>query len=179
MSYPTSDLSQENILRDIHDPASQTIRVSAQALVPPGLEIEISAADGDNIAISDGTDTLAVNADGSINVVSTENTNTSSIYNEVSSVASFTPTTILSTVAGGDSLLKRVDVSGDNIATYELLINASIKDKRRSYFGNSLNCQFEFAEGLFINSGDVILVRVTHERPSVGTFNARIQLLGV
>lgn len=51
MSYPTSDLSQENILRDIHDPASQTIRVSAQALVPPGLEIEISAADGDNILV--------------------------------------------------------------------------------------------------------------------------------
>lgn len=51
MSYPTSDLSQENILRDIHDPASQTIRVSAQALVPPGLEVEISAADGDNILV--------------------------------------------------------------------------------------------------------------------------------
>jgi hypothetical protein len=32
------------------------------------MAVEIDAADGDNIAISDGTDTLAVNPDGSINV---------------------------------------------------------------------------------------------------------------
>jgi hypothetical protein len=32
---------------------------------------EIDAADGDNIAISDGTNTLAINPDGSINVVTT------------------------------------------------------------------------------------------------------------
>jgi hypothetical protein len=35
------------------------------------VEIEISAADGDNVAISDGTHTLDVNADGSINSVVT------------------------------------------------------------------------------------------------------------
>lgn len=33
--------------------------------------VELNAADGDNVAISDGTDTLAVNADGSINSVVT------------------------------------------------------------------------------------------------------------
>jgi hypothetical protein len=32
------------------------------------IELEISAADGDNIAISDGTNTVSVNANGSINV---------------------------------------------------------------------------------------------------------------
>lgn len=32
------------------------------------IAIELSAADGDNIAISDGTNSLAVNSDGSINV---------------------------------------------------------------------------------------------------------------
>lgn len=69
MPYPTSDLSHENVLRDVHDAPTQTLRVSATALVPPGLEVEISAADGDNIAISDGTNTMDVNPDGSINVV--------------------------------------------------------------------------------------------------------------
>jgi hypothetical protein len=33
-----------------------------------GLQVEISAADGDNIAISDGTNTASVNPDGSLNV---------------------------------------------------------------------------------------------------------------
>jgi hypothetical protein len=33
-----------------------------------GLQVEISAADGDNIAISDGTNTAVVNVDGSLNV---------------------------------------------------------------------------------------------------------------
>lgn len=34
----------------------------------PELSIELSAADGDNIAISDGTNSVIVNADGSLNV---------------------------------------------------------------------------------------------------------------
>lgn len=65
-SYPTSQLSQENVLRDVHDPVTQTLRTSATALVPPGLEVEIDAAGGDNIAIKDvtGTNSMTVNADG-------------------------------------------------------------------------------------------------------------------
>lgn len=53
MAFPASDLSQENILRDIHDPVSQTIRTSATAVVAPGLEIDISHVD-DSIRLGDG-----------------------------------------------------------------------------------------------------------------------------
>jgi len=97
MAFPTSQLSQENILRDIHDPASQSIRTTANAIIAPGLQIEISHTDdsvrlGDGvslitstnvsgkqgldvnlinngpISITDGVDQLAINADGSINI---------------------------------------------------------------------------------------------------------------
>src|SRR5574343_1987287 len=37
--------------------------------VDSDITVELSAADGDNVAISDGVDTLAINTDGSINVV--------------------------------------------------------------------------------------------------------------
>lgn len=46
---------------------------SINTVVTGNLQVEISAADGDNIAISDGVDTLAVNPDGSINTVVTGN----------------------------------------------------------------------------------------------------------
>lgn len=54
MAYDTSPLSQENILRDIHDPVTQTIRTSATAVIAPGLEINISHTD-DSIRLGDGT----------------------------------------------------------------------------------------------------------------------------
>ena len=71
-SYPTSNLSQENILRDIHDAATQTIRTSATAVIAPGLEVSIDAAD-DNIAIrnTNNNNELLINPDGSINVDTT------------------------------------------------------------------------------------------------------------
>jgi len=53
MAYDTSPLSQENILRDIHDPVTQTIRTSATAVIAPGLEINISHTD-DSIRLGDG-----------------------------------------------------------------------------------------------------------------------------
>lgn len=55
MAYDTSPLSHENILRDIHDPATQTIRTSATAIIAPGLAVDIDHT-GDSIAIGTSTD---------------------------------------------------------------------------------------------------------------------------
>lgn len=55
MAFPTSNLSQENILRDIHDPSTQTIRTSATAIIPSGLVVDIDHTD-DSIAIGTATD---------------------------------------------------------------------------------------------------------------------------
>lgn len=96
MALPVSKLDQEQIIKSAFDEANQRLRVDAtltasigdvsivdantgdpMTVNPDGsintnvtgsLQIEVSAADGDNIAISDGTNTLVVNPDGSINV---------------------------------------------------------------------------------------------------------------
>lgn len=56
MAFPTSPLSFENVLRDVHDPATQTLRTTASAtiIVPGGLAVAIDHAD-DSIRLGDGT----------------------------------------------------------------------------------------------------------------------------
>jgi hypothetical protein len=141
-------------------------------------QVEISAADGDNIAISDGVNTLDVNADGTIDVKVVPDGTVNSIYAEVTSVASSTPTIVTSYIAGIAGRLKRIDVAGTNIAMYEVMINSVVEDKKYTYFGNSLNTEFVFGtEGLLLGIGDTVEVQVTHLRPSLGDFNARIHVL--
>lgn len=94
MALPITKLDSEQVIKGSYDEANQRLRVDAQVsatisdvaikdsdgnewnINPDGsgdvnivnpIQIEISAADGDNIAISDGTNTLVVNPDGSIN----------------------------------------------------------------------------------------------------------------
>lgn len=69
---PASKLSLENVLRDVHDMDTQSLRTTAQAtiVVPGGLEVDISHTD-DSIAIANPVTNnfLAINPDGSINVL--------------------------------------------------------------------------------------------------------------
>lgn len=139
--------------------------------------VEVDAADGDNIAISDGTNTLAINPDGSINVTVEHLVNSViSIFAQVSSVPSSVLTTIVSYTAVAGDKLKRGVVSGSNIASYDLLLNGSTIDRKRTYFGADLNSDFFFDEGLDLSAGDVIMIKVIHTRPSVGDFNGRIEV---
>ena len=148
--------------------------------------INVDAASGDNIAISDGTDTLAVNPDGSINVNLTQSNpgTLSTIYDEITSVA----TSVLSTIqtftaqVGVTTYLQKVEVSGSNIAEYTVEINSVVEDKKRTYFSGPLNAEFRFVEtgtGLPLQVGDVVRVRVIHSRPDTGDFNSRIQIIEV
>ena len=95
MALPVSKLDQEQIIKSAYDEANHRLRVDAtvsasigdvsivdantgdpMTVNPDGstnvnivnpIQIEVSAADGDNVAISDGTNTMTVNSDGSIN----------------------------------------------------------------------------------------------------------------
>jgi hypothetical protein len=63
------DLDYVNDSVAIGDPnTSTTLKINPDGSIDSNVEVD--AADGDNIAISDGTNTLKVNPDGSINVVS-------------------------------------------------------------------------------------------------------------
>lgn len=68
--YPMSKRDADQVLRYAFDDATGRLRVDAEVSVG-SIPVEIDATSGDNIAISDGTDTLLINSDGSINVAVT------------------------------------------------------------------------------------------------------------
>ena len=107
-----------------------------------------------------------------------------SFYNEVTSVAASSLTTVLTyTVPTGKTVfIQKVVTSGTNIAEYSLYLNGVIQDKRRTNFGGDLNAEFGFAEtaiGLPVAAGDIILIKAIHNRTFLGDFNARIQVIEI
>ena len=126
------------------------------------------------VQITDGTDTLAVNSDGSINVAVTGGGVTSITYNEVTSVASSTLTTVATFVAAMSTKLKRVEASGTNIAYFEVVVNGTVRAKKYTYFGGPLSVDFDFRDGLALTAADTVILRIQHTRTMTGDFNATI-----
>lgn len=153
------------------------------------LEVQLSHLDDDpnsgdvhdSVRIGDGKDELAVNDDGSINIVAVLGPGASgeSFYNEVTSVANSVLTNILTyTVPPATTgKLNTVDVSGTNIAEYQIWVNEGIVDKKRTYWSGPMNEIFNFNGSISLVSGDVVRVRVIHIRPFVGDFNARLTVI--
>ncbi len=166
--------------------------------LPVAIEGSITVSDVHVLGRSPANNELDVNADGSINVdivntnpidVNVVNTAPSNktvvnIYNEVNSVAMNSLTTIVTYTVPPTftSILERVSVAGENIAVFQVLINATVVDTRRTFFGN-LNEYFEFdspdAFGTPLNTGDTVTVTVIHYRPFLASFESRIQVTQV
>lgn len=103
-----------------------------------------------------------------------------SSYNSITSVASNATSTVLTYTVplGNTNYLNYIDVSGSNIATYDILINGTEFSRKRTYFGGDLSARLDCGtSGFLLNSGDVVEVNVTNFRPDPGDFEARIQLL--
>lgn len=182
---PYTQLSANQVLTQSFDESKDRLRVDAEitASIDADLQVEIDAATGDNIAIA--------NADGSkkatittlsgkngldVNILNFEPGNLTTTYSEINSLASGSLTIIGTYTALGDCRLKKIVVSGTNIATYSIYVDAVIIDKARTYFGNSLNTTFDLGIGVALSLGEVVTVRVIHNRPDLGDFNARIDI---
>lgn len=103
-----------------------------------------------------------------------------SIYNEVDLVPSDTPTQLI-TYTVPDSVnffLNKIDVNGDNVAEYIFKVNSAVWDRKFSSFFE-YNIIFDFRtfndRGFKFTSGDILEVWVSHSRPYIGSFNARVQ----
>lgn len=125
-----------------------------------------------SISDQDG-DYLQINPDGSLNFNLSQPT-TKILFDEVTGVANGVTTTVITFTPSTDIKLVGIDVSGNNIAQYEILHGASLINKKLTYFGSSLNAEFNLS-GITIPSGDTISVDVTHSRMSNGDFNASIK----
>jgi len=106
-----------------------------------------------------------------------------SVFSEVTNVAVNSTETILSFTATSLNYLTQIDVGGENIATYDILINGVQFARLRTYWGD-FTSELKLATGLVsegaidgykLNIGDTVLVNVTNFRPSPATFECRLQ----
>lgn len=181
MSAPVpSRLDANQVLQGSFDESTGRLRTDSLAtVVNADIDVSLDATE-DNVAIADPDgDFLEINPDGSINVVlsATGGAVLKTYYNEINGIVSGITTLITSYTANPGDLLQKIEFSGTNIAEYELIINGTTQDKKRTYFGNSLNGIFDFNNGIEVPAGQDIEIYVVHNRPEVGDFNARIQIL--
>ena len=67
--YPSTNLDGDQVLQHVYDEGTQTLRTNATATVLPGsFDVDIDAATGDNIAISDGVNTAEVTSNSELKV---------------------------------------------------------------------------------------------------------------
>lgn len=182
MSAPIpSRLDANQVLQGSFDESTGRLRTDSLAtVVNADIDVSLDATE-DNVAIADPNGHfLVINPDGSINViVGTAGTGKTLLtkYTEVTGIVPGVTTLIGTYTAIANNFLQKIEFSGTNIAEYELVINGITQDKKRTYFGNSLNGNFDFNDGLSIVTGQIIQIYVVHTRSSTGDFNARIQIL--
>lgn len=138
------------------------------------LEDSIRLGDGTNFITSTNVGPKTA-LDVSIIANNTNNGSVVNFYNEVTSVATGVLTTILSHIATVDSKIDYIHVAGTNMTEYQILINSVIVDKTYTYFGSSVSQVFNF-NGTDLFVGDLIEIKTIHNRPDLGTFNARLQI---
>ncbi len=132
-----------------------------------------------------GDKALRVQGEFSLTVDPNNNNEIVSLYNDINSVVKSVLTTVATFTApvGKTTYLQWCSAGGSNIATFQVEINGTIIDKRRTYFGAALTTDFEFKgsaeSGIELAVGDVVRIRAIHERPNVGDFEGRIQVLQV
>lgn len=139
------------------------------------LDIDDLNSTDDEVGIGDGTNSLVVNADGSINVVVQASTGTAIVdYDEAAALASAASDNHDYTAAGGTFEPHSVEVSGESLGTFEILANAVVKGKLRTSVENP-NARFDFEPGFTIADTQVLRVVRTNDSNKAHDFNSTIR----
>lgn len=148
------------------DLGSAGIAVGLDNAPAPNHAIEIGGVDSNGNLIP-----IAVDSSGHI-IILDEGTVTTT-YNEVTAVANSVLTAVATYTALGPTRLQLVEAAGSNIGMYTVLVNGVVIDKRYTYYGG-LNAEFEYNKGIELVLSDIVTVKVIHNQPYVGDFNALI-----
>lgn len=157
-----------------------SLPISGSTITGP-IDVNVSAAN-DSIKISDGTDLLAVQADGSINVNISSSAGTIDTiltglneyeFDEALSVASGGSATVVSHLFATEYKLRRASCTGDSIGVFTVLFDSTPVDKSRSTYTN-FNCEFDYETGIVVPAGTTVSVEVENASTSVGNFSARL-----
>jgi hypothetical protein len=131
--------------------------------------IDVTLATGASVEITDGTETLAINTDGSINVVVADGVSGGEVheYDTVASAVPATPETVIDyTVTTGKTLqLKAVQVASSAKAKFEVKAGtASAETTRAVGFISTAKGSEEitFPQPIEVVAGDKVLVIVTN-----------------
>jgi hypothetical protein len=143
------------------------------------LDIRDLSASQDNVAISDGTDTLAVNTDGSINVVTQSTSGTPQINTlETAALGAGSSDNHTVTASGGTLEPGEISVSSESIATFEILAGASGGPTSYGVVRTSVenpNATFTFPDGFTVADTQIIRVTRTNDSNKVHTVNSTIR----
>lgn len=94
-------------------------------------------------------------------------------YNEVSAVGLGTVNIIQMTVPVGQEIdLSGLQVSGDNIAVYKLMVNGSDKIKLRTYY-TEFNAKIDI-NNITLTPGEIVTIEVENKSNVMGDFNATL-----
>lgn len=177
-----SKLDASQVLQHAFDDSTSRLRVDTEAVIIDGaIEVAINA-ENDSIAVSDGTNTLAINPDGSINVVDSGSSpivfsNVDYYFNEAPSVLPGVETQIFALTATITDLnIIKIDASGNNIAKYILKIDGSPVMVKRSWW-TGFNVCFEFegiSKGILLSTGSTLAVFVLHNSADLGNFETTV-----
>lgn len=133
----------------------------------------------DSVKIGDGTDFLAVNADGSINVVVGASSGTPvADYNQNATLASATSSNHDYTATGGAFLPSYIKVSSESIATFEILTGPTGTLVSRGKIRTSVehpNAEFLFPAGFSIASTEIVRVIRTNDSNKTHAVNSTIE----
>lgn len=143
------------------------------------IDVNVSASN-DSIKISDGTDTLAINADGSLNIAGSISGDVTALltginefsYNEVTIAAGAT-TTVISQLFPTEYKLRRTRGSGENIGVFFLKFNSSGVDKIRTTY-TDFNALMDYETGITIPAGTTVNVDVTNSSASPAQYSVQI-----
>lgn len=194
MAAPTpSDLDFSQCIQGSYDEPNGRLRVDAAITAPLDVNgevlVDIRATDGDSVLVygttngqpTGTTQVLKVNPDGSININTDSPTakTVNSLFGSISSVGNGILTTILSYTVPVSKLdyLSLIEVSGSNMAQFEVYINGTLSARRRTSL-TEYNSQFNFLVdseiGLSLISGTLLQIMVIQNRPDLGDYEARI-----
>lgn len=98
-------------------------------------------------------------------------------YQEAAAIVSGVTTLILTHTFSSDAKIHSVCASGENIAMYELFVDSVLLERKRTYFGSSLDLIFDYGSKYDVLSGAVLELKVVHNRPMTADFNATLKYL--
>lgn len=187
MANNLKGLDANQVLRSVYDTATNSLRTTGGGGSGP-IEVIIDQST-DSIRLGDGTNLITGTTYGSktgldVNII-TPNVSTINKFNSINSVVANNETTIVShtAIAGKQTFLQKISASGQNIAEYTIKKNSVPIERKRSYFGGSLNIEIDFEgilnKGELLVPGDIIEVTVLHLRPETANFDARLQLIEI